>query len=493
MTRVAVIGAGPAGVIATDALAKEQAFDTIRVFERRNAAGGTWILTSDLDPSIPSLQDLLELRADQPIQVPASYPCEKPKDKNVDSHQLRFSDSAAHNHLHSNLPPEIMAFSQEPIPKILSDESLARYGPDSPFRHRDVMRQWVEDVLNRGNYGHLVEFGTTVERAEHTGKEWVLTLRQSVPGQERDFWKQEHFDAVVVATGHYNVPYIPNIPGIVEYDKKYPGRIWHSKHYRTTEPFIGKRVIVVGGSVSAFDTLHDICRVSKLPVISALRHPSGIFGHTPFIHPDIDNRSEISEFDPETGRITFSDGSIAEDVDAILFATGFEFSFPFLPDVKPVNRRIPGLYQHVFKIDNPSLVFIGMTLPPNQNNDTNRCTNKVTGCFGIRIFEWQAVAAARVLAGRATLPSRDDMEKWEKLRIEERGDSAAFWTLMPDYEVYFEAYRALAGEPASGTCGRILPKYDPKWEETFWDFVNTRKEWWKKDAEKAETAKNSIV
>jgi Flavin-binding monooxygenase-like len=198
------------------------------------------VLTSDLDPGIPSLQDLLELRADQPIPVPTSYPCDTPKDEHGDSHQLRFSDSAAHNHLHSNLPPEVMAFSQEPIPKVLSDETLARYGPDSPFRHRGVMRQWVEDVLDRGDYGHLVEFNTTVERAEHTGKEWILTLKQSVPGQERDFWKQERFDAVVVATGHYNVPYIPNIPGIVEYDKKYPGRIWHSKHYRTAEPFTGK-------------------------------------------------------------------------------------------------------------------------------------------------------------------------------------------------------------------------------------------------------------
>lgn len=40
--RVAVIGAGPAGAIATDALVKEQAFDTIHVFERQHAAGGTW-------------------------------------------------------------------------------------------------------------------------------------------------------------------------------------------------------------------------------------------------------------------------------------------------------------------------------------------------------------------------------------------------------------------------------------------------------------------
>lgn len=39
---VAVIGAGPAGAIATDALVKEQAFDTIRVFDRRPIIGGTW-------------------------------------------------------------------------------------------------------------------------------------------------------------------------------------------------------------------------------------------------------------------------------------------------------------------------------------------------------------------------------------------------------------------------------------------------------------------
>lgn len=40
--RVAVIGLGPAGAIAIDALAKEHAFDTIRVFERREAPGGCW-------------------------------------------------------------------------------------------------------------------------------------------------------------------------------------------------------------------------------------------------------------------------------------------------------------------------------------------------------------------------------------------------------------------------------------------------------------------
>jgi cation diffusion facilitator CzcD-associated flavoprotein CzcO len=40
--RVAVIGLGPSGAIAIDALAQEQVFDVIRVFERREAPGGCW-------------------------------------------------------------------------------------------------------------------------------------------------------------------------------------------------------------------------------------------------------------------------------------------------------------------------------------------------------------------------------------------------------------------------------------------------------------------
>lgn len=39
---VALVGAGPAGIISIDALAQEKTFDRIRVFERREKAGGCW-------------------------------------------------------------------------------------------------------------------------------------------------------------------------------------------------------------------------------------------------------------------------------------------------------------------------------------------------------------------------------------------------------------------------------------------------------------------
>lgn len=116
---------------------------------------------------------------------------------------------------------------------------------------------------------------------------------------------------------------------------------------------------MVGGSISAFDAVHDIRLVSKLPVISSLRKPNPLFTEAAFTHPGITVKPQIESFS-HSGRITFSDGSSVDDVDVVLFATGYDFSVPFLPDLKRVNKRIPGLYQHVFKTDNPSLAFIGM-------------------------------------------------------------------------------------------------------------------------------------
>jgi cation diffusion facilitator CzcD-associated flavoprotein CzcO len=46
---IAIIGAGPAGAITVDALAQEQEFDSIRVFERREKAGGCWFVTFFLE------------------------------------------------------------------------------------------------------------------------------------------------------------------------------------------------------------------------------------------------------------------------------------------------------------------------------------------------------------------------------------------------------------------------------------------------------------
>ncbi|KAB5572172.1 thiol-specific monooxygenase [Coniochaeta sp. 2T2.1] len=464
--RVAVIGTGPAGAIATDALLKEQAFDEVRVFDRQDAIGGTWVYKHGREASIPSLKNLVEEQADKPVAVPSHLPCKAPASPEVDSHVLRYSDTGVHEALHSNLPPVIMSFTQEPLPEILSEQTIARYGTDAPFRSRAVVRDYVHDIFKRGGLEKLVQLNTTVERAEKEGDEWVLTLRRWAPETRINHWTVEKFDGLVVATGKYYIPYMPKVPGLLEYDQRFPGRVKHSKHYRNVDTFRGKKVIVVGGSVSAFDALHDIRVVSKGPVYASLREPLKTFGWAPFQHPDIIVKPRLKRFDAETGRITFLDDTTVDDVDIIFFATGYDFSFPFLPQEKVRNRRIQGVYQHVFDIADPSLAFIGM----------------ISRGYTFRVFEWQAVAAARLLAGRATLPSQEDMLAWERDIIAERGDGVEFPSIADDMAGYFNGLRAIAGEPALGTTGRVLPPFDPEWADSFKHLVRKRWEWWEKEA-----------
>ena len=82
------------------------------------------------------------------------------------------------------------------------------------------------------------------------------------------------------------------------------------------------------------------------------------------------------------------------------------------------------------------------------------------------MYEWQAVLAARFLAGRVKLPSVEEQEQWELDRIAEKGDGVAFTALYPDFDGYFEQVRKLAGEPTNRD-GRSLPKFDENWIRAF--------------------------
>ncbi|KAM3516113.1 hypothetical protein MY11210_000395 [Beauveria gryllotalpidicola] len=57
---VAIIGAGPSGAIAAAALKAENYFDRIRVFERRETAGGFMIQIPGLSPQSSQGSSLLK-------------------------------------------------------------------------------------------------------------------------------------------------------------------------------------------------------------------------------------------------------------------------------------------------------------------------------------------------------------------------------------------------------------------------------------------------
>lgn len=59
-------------------------------------------------------------------------------------------------------------------------------------------------------------------------------------------WRPKDFDAVVVATGHYTAPYIPDLPGLSAWAEQWPTQVIHSQGYRRPESYAKQ----VGPSVS---------------------------------------------------------------------------------------------------------------------------------------------------------------------------------------------------------------------------------------------------
>lgn len=451
---VAIVGGGPSGLIALDAIVREEKFDVVKLFERRSEAGGCWVYYDEDPEPLGNVKLLADRKVDQD-EIPKQLPTHVEK-----SRVQRFMDTATYSYLETNVEAEAMEFSEEKFPLDASAASREKYGDTTPFRHHTVIKNWVQNLYKEKGYHDRVQFNTSVEMITKIDGKRKLVLRQF--GTEKDYIYEETFDAVVVAAGHYDVPFVPDIEGLQEFVDHPDRRVLHSKAFRGPQDYKDKKVVVVGASVSAMDAVRDLLHHAKT-IISSRKSTSGPhihFGTVAFEHPEVEERGQIVKCEASTGTLHFEDGTSTSDVDAVIFATGFSFSFPFLPELNLANNRVHNLYQHIFKIGDPTLVFVGAITPG----------------LTFKAYEWQAVAAAKVLAGRGNLPSIEDQKKWEEDRISVKGDGPGFSLIYPDFEAYFEALRQIAG--TSGP-GRILPQFDQKWVDSFERGHQLRKNHWR--------------
>lgn len=442
---VAIVGGGPAGIATLDAMVHEQAFADVTLFDCKPEVLGTWVYNSLPPPpysvaaagspagSAGSAALSGALSGALPTQLPTLFPATTPPLQTP--HSLNLTYAA----LETNVEADVMEFSYSRIPAVTLALSVYKYGPELPFRHHLVIRQWLQ-LLTKG-HEHRIQVNTTVELAEWQGDHWILTLRRRSP--DHDYWWQQRYDKLVVALGKYIHPYVPHVPGL----DTFPGLLQHSQLFRSLETYRDKKVIVVGGSILAMDLVYDVLFVASKTLLLRTReghHQVEIVGLAAFDHPQVDKRGRITRVEGLT--VYFDDGSSEADVDCILYGTGYRLSVPFLPDLDTSRNRLHRVYQHVISIDNPALAFVGF----------------VAGGLTFKVFEWQAVFAARVFAGRAHLPTKEAMEQWEQQRLARIGDNDRFNYINDDFEGYFNGLRQLAGTDGPG---RQLPPYQDQWRQ----------------------------
>ncbi|KAL9591998.1 MAG: hypothetical protein Q9179_007160 [Wetmoreana sp. 5 TL-2023] len=430
LRRVAIVGAGAGGIATAKQLLAERHFDQIDVFEQQASTGGVW----NYVPYAPS--DELRIPQTNPHQ-----PLEEPKwagsDDGTHAMPKPFFVTPIYDRLESNVPHCLMRHSDD---LSLEDQPLFA-------GHRSVLQylnNYAEDVR------HLISFQTQVydvRREDEDGHDkWFVCTKDLATNQV----SEKQYDAVAVASGHHYVPMIPDIPGIRGWNAAYPSVISHSKYYRVPDSFKNKKVVVVGNSASGFDIAAQISTVCKHPLLNSQRSPAPEFQRDVSWQNDM---PEIVEFLPcsdASQAVRFADGQVESDIDAIVFCTGYLYSFPFLSSLQPrlivTGERVENTYQHLFYIPHPSLAFVGLP-------------SKI---IPFRTYEGQAAIATRVWSGRLELPSKSDMEDWEAARVADRGGGKKYHELskLEDFRYHNELMDwALEAAPKDSDA---LP---PKWSK----------------------------
>ncbi len=395
-----IVGAGPAGLVAARWL-RECGFDPVLI-EQADGVGGQWRVGSPFSSVWPGMRT------------------------NTSRITTAFSD----------LPH---ATGTPPYP---TGEEIGRY----------LERYAAHFGLREGAH-----FNTRVEEIEPVDGRWRVRIRNNMGARS-----ELVFNRVVVASGRYHQSFTPEVRGIETFAGS--AGTSHVASYRGVQPFHGKRVLVAGHSISAVEVASELALKGAAGVIlSARRHrfvfqkilagvpiehrvytryaaiASGILpaersaeslkalilrtsGHPSQFgapcHSDdpyeagftqnqyylplvaegrITPRPWISRV--EGSVVTFSDGT-SDEVDAIVFGTGYALHLPFLgPTVR--NALQPDavhadLDRFTFHPALPGLAFAGIY--------------EQSGPYFTPV-EQQARWIAYSWSGRCPAPSRAEMER----------------------------------------------------------------------------------
>ncbi|KDN39238.1 FAD/NAD(P)-binding domain-containing protein [Tilletiaria anomala UBC 951] len=384
--RVAIIGAGSAGLAAANefcavssahAEAGPRIQYAVTLYERRPRVGGIWLY----DPH-PGACRLVFDPHGTPAVTWAPAHAYGNDDEEVGGYELKHrSPGPMYEGLRTNIPSDLMAYRDAPFP-----EGTPLFPP------RAVVQSYLEEFAQRvlGTSRVDVRLNTRVAQvyrlpaeddAPSSPSRWVVESEAPAechpsgehPAPER---RREEFDHIVLASGRCNTPSIPYIPGLWNWT----GQVLHSAWYRTPYDYKGKNVLVLGNMSSGMDICRELvgnaARVLPAPTAAeppyagadgaahmraateAWRNGAGTLAHGGSVTQsviDIDAPPPL-DYDPrdaaspawsrlirvvpriariDAARIYLVDGSVLDQIDVIIFATGFAYDFPFLDQSKP--------------------------------------------------------------------------------------------------------------------------------------------------------------
>ncbi|XP_054837409.1 flavin-containing monooxygenase 3-like [Eublepharis macularius] len=440
--RVAIIGAGVSGLASIKACL-EEGLEPI-CFERSDDIGGLWQFT----------------------------------DSAVDGR------ASIYRSVFTNSCKEMTCFSDFPFPE------------DFPnYLHNTKLQEYIQMFAKHFDLVKYIKFKTLVIRVKKR-PDFTITGQWDVVTETDGKVESDVFDGVMVCSGHHVYPNFPanSYAGI----EKFKGRFFHSREYKGAENFKGKKVLVIGlgnsgcdiavelsntasqvylssrsGSwvmsrvwdngypwdmvtINRFDNFlgnilptaitdwlyvkqmnkwFDHENYSLMPLNRTLRKepvfndelPSCITCGTVVVKPSVKEFTETSAI--------FQDGTVQEDLDYVIFATGYSFAYPFMDDESILKCRdnTVTLYKSILppKLEKPTMGVIGLV----QSLGATIPTADIQTRWFIRVFK-----------GFCKLPSEssmmDDIDEKMGKKLKWYGQSD---TLQTDYITYMDELASVIG------------------------------------------------
>jgi len=350
MTRVAIIGAGPSGLAqlrAFDSAAKQGAeVPELVCYEKQSDWGGLW-----------------------------NYDWRTGLDANGEA-----VHGSMYRYLWSNGPKECLEFADYSF-----EEHFGK--PIGSFPPRAVLFDYIKGRVEKTNIRDHIQFNTSVHNVSHDENTNSFTV--TVQNHETGERSSSDFDYVVVASGHFSTPNMPEYPGF----DSFPGRILHAHDFRDAVEFKDKDILIMGASYSAEDIGSQCWKYGAKSITCTAR--SGPMG---FDWPDNWEEKPILErVDGKT--VHFSDGS-SRDVDAIICCTGYLHHFPFME---------PELQLHTANVLASQMLYRGVVFQPNNGVMYLGMQDQ---WYTFNMFDAQAWYARDVMMGRIELPDAAAQQKW---------------------------------------------------------------------------------
>eukprot|EP00111_Clytia_hemisphaerica_P018413 TCONS_00054452-protein len=363
MSRVAIIGGGPCAMSAMVAFSKAElegeAIPEIVCFEKQAKLGGQWNFTWH---------------------------------SGVDEHGVPISNSM-YEGLFSNSPKELKEFYDYTF-----DEHFGKAIPS--YIRRESVLEYLMGRAAKYNIDRFVKSSTLVRDVKSLNKDQFKVNYEDLVTNEIN---EEIFDYIIVASGRFTTPNIPQLPGI----ETFPGRVFHSHELRRMDELRSGDnlpILLIGSGLSGIDIALSQHKYIGGKTLLSNRGSIKI----PINYPN--TVQPVSELINISGRqCTFKDGS-KHEVSQIIFCTGYQFRYPFLEQSLrfngPPNTFFPdNLYKCVLLPHNPRVGYMGMQ-----------------AIFSFPMYDCQAWFLKEHILGKLKLPGvqeiKNDIDVWQQHLVE---------------------------------------------------------------------------